>query len=193
MGKKITIILGHPSRESFCGAIMQSYIEGARDGGAEVKEIYIGDLKFDPILWKGYSAIQELEEDLKKAQEDMRFADHLVFIYPTWWGGMPALMKGFVDRIFLPGFGFNFHKGQACPDRLLSGKSARLIVTMDNKQRLSEKLFGAPSVVALKKIVLEFCGVNPVNITIVSSLRKFDDEKKKAFLLDIKEKAKKFL
>jgi len=193
MNKKITVILGHPSRESFCGAIMQSYVEGAREGGAEVKEIYLGDLKFDPILWKGYSAIQELEEDLKKTQEDMRSADHLVFIYPTWWGGMPALMKGFVDRIFLPGFGFKFHKGQSYPDRLLSGKSARIIVTMDNKQKLSEKLFGAPSVVALKEIVLEFCGVNPVDITIVSSLRKFDDEKKKAFLLDIREKGRRSL
>ncbi|PIR57806.1 MAG: NADPH:quinone reductase [Parcubacteria group bacterium CG10_big_fil_rev_8_21_14_0_10_38_31] len=193
MSKKITIILGHPSRESFCGSIMQSYVEGARENGAEVREIHLGDLKFDPILWKGYSAIQELEEDLKKTQEDMRWADHLVFIYPTWWGGMPALMKGFVDRIFLPGFGFKFHKGQPYPDRLLSGKSARLIVTMDNKQKMTEKLFGAPSVVALKNIVLEFCGVSPVDLLIISSLRTFDDEKKKELLLDIKEKGRKFL
>ncbi|MCR4284241.1 MAG: NAD(P)H-dependent oxidoreductase [Parcubacteria group bacterium] len=186
MNKKVTVILGHPSRESFCGSIMQSYIDGAKESGKEVREVYIGDLKFDPILWKGYSSIQELEEDLKKAQEDMRWADHLVFVYPTWWGGMPALMKGFVDRVFLPGFGFKFNKGQPYPDRLLSGKSAHLIVTMDNKQKISEKLFGAPSVVALKKIVLEFCGVNPVDIKIISSLRKFNDEKKQELLSDIK-------
>jgi len=193
MKKKITVILGHPSRESFCSAIMQSYVEGAKEAGAEVKEIYMGDLKFDPTLWKGYSAIQELEDDLKKAQEDMRWADHLVFIYPTWWGGMPSLMKGFVDRIFLPGFGFKFHKGKPSPDRLLSGKSARLIVTMDNKQKVSEKLFGAPSVIALKRIVLEFCGISPVRTFIVSSLRKFNDEKKNALLSDIKEMGRKFL
>lgn len=186
MNKKITVILGHPSRESFCGSIMQSYIDGVKEGGNEVKAIYIGDLKFDPILWKGYSAIQELEEDLKKAQEDMRWADHLVFVYPTWWGGMPALMKGFVDRVFLPGFGFKFHKGQPYPDRLLSGKSAHLIVTMDNKQKISEKLFGASSVIALKKIVLAFCGVDPINITIINSLRKFSDERKKELLSNIK-------
>lgn len=186
MNKKVTVILGHPSRESFCGAIMQSYVTGAREGDRDVKEIYLGDLKFDPILWKGYSAIQELESDLKKAQEDMRWADHLVFVYPTWWGGMPALMKGFIDRIFLPGFGFKFNKGQPYPDRLLSGKSAHLIVTMDNKQKISEKLFGASSVVALKKIVLEFCGVDPIDIKIISSLRKFSDEKKKELLSDIK-------
>jgi len=193
MSKKITVILGHPSKDSFCGAIMQGYVEGAREAGAEVREVYLGDLKFDPILWKGYSATQELEEDLKKTQEDMRWAEHLVFVYPTWWGAMPAIMKGFVDRIFLPGFGFKFHKGQACPDRLLSNKSARLIVTMDNKKCMKERLLGSPSVVALKNIVLEFCGVNPVDVTIVSSLRKFDDEKKKEFLLEVKEMGRKFL
>lgn len=186
MSKKITVISGHPLRESFCGALVEAYAGGAEEGGAQVRRIYLGDIKFDPILWKGYSAIQELEDDLKKTQEDMRWADHLVFVYPTWWGGMPALMKGFIDRVFLPGFGFKFQKGKSCPDRLLSGKSASIIVTMDNKQKIMEKLFGSPSVVALKKIVLEFCGVNPVNVTTISPLRKFSDEKKQKILSDVK-------
>ncbi len=193
MKKKITVILGHPFRESFCNSIMQSYVDGARESGAEVREVCLGDLKFDPILRKGYSTIQELEEDLKKAQEDMKWADHLVFVYPTWWGGMPAIMKGFIDRVFLPGFGFKFQKGKTCHDRLLSGKSAHLIVTMDNKQKIRERILGAPSVVALKKIVLEFCGVKPVDITIISPLRKFNDGQKKSLLFDIKEKGRKFL
>src|SRR3990172_11834160 len=112
MAKKILIILGHPSRESFCNAIIENYAEGVSEGGGEVRKIYLGELKFDPILWNGYAKIQELEDDLKRVQEDIKWADHLVFVYPTWWGGMPALLKGLVDRAFLPGFAFKFHKGK---------------------------------------------------------------------------------
>jgi|SRR3989304_5289898 len=93
-------------RNSFCGVLAEAYIEGAKAAGADIKQLYLGELKFDPILWHGYKEIQELEEDLKMAQEFILWAEHLVFVYPTWWGTIPALLKGFIDRTFLPGFAF---------------------------------------------------------------------------------------
>ncbi len=94
MNKRILVILGHPNRDSFCGAIVHSYMEGAKAAGNEVQLIAVGDLSFDPILHKGYSSIQELEPDLTAGQTAITWAQHIVFVYPLWWGGMPALLKG---------------------------------------------------------------------------------------------------
>ncbi|MDH5389479.1 MAG: NAD(P)H-dependent oxidoreductase, partial [Gammaproteobacteria bacterium] len=117
MEKKILVILGHPDEESFCGALAKAYIEGAKDSGNEVHTINLGELKFDPVLWKGYSKIQELEPDLVNAQELMQWSNHIVFIYPNWWGTMPALMKGFFDRAFLPGFAFKYRDNSSFWDK----------------------------------------------------------------------------
>ena len=91
----------------------------------------LGELVFDPVLHNGYSDIQALEPDLLSAQSDILWATHLVFVFPIWWGGIPALMKGFLDRIFLPGFAFKYRAGKTFPDKLLQGRTAHLLVTLD--------------------------------------------------------------
>ena len=131
MKKNILIILGHPDIDSFCGSLAKAYLDGAKSGGSEVRELKLSELKFDPILWKGYNKIQELESDLVKAQELIQWSNHIVFVYPNWWGAMPALMKGFFDRVFLPGFAFKYRDDSQFWDKLLSGRTAHLMVTMD--------------------------------------------------------------
>jgi putative NADPH-quinone reductase len=130
--KRILVILGHPDKSSFCGALASAYIEGAEESGAEVKRINIGDLNFDPNLRKGYKVNQKLELDLVKAQGQIKWADHIVWFFPVWWSLYPAIMKGFIDRIYVPGFAFKFVKGKILWERYLTGKSCRFIVTMDN-------------------------------------------------------------
>ena len=100
--KKIAIINGHPNKDSFNFGVAEAYRAGAVETGAEVKEIVIRELKFNPNLQFGYQKRMELEPDLMKAWEIIQWADHLVWIHPVWWGGFPALMKGFIDRLFLP-------------------------------------------------------------------------------------------
>ena len=165
MKKNILIILGHPDKESFCGALAGEYEKGAKKAGANVKRINLGELKFDPILWKGYKAIQKLEPDLARAQKDIKWANHLVFVHPLWWGGMPALMKGFFDRMLLPGFAFYFKKGARKPEKLLKGRTARLIVTMGAKQRLL-RIAGLLEEKIMDGGVLSFCGIKPMKTTI---------------------------
>ncbi len=125
--RKILIINGHPDKESYCFALAEAYSKGALASGAEVQEIVVADLQFSPNLQFGYRKRTELEPDLKDSWEKIQWADHLVWVYPVWWGSIPAILKGFVDRVFLPGFVFKKRENSLWWDKLLTGKSARII------------------------------------------------------------------
>lgn len=184
--KKVLIILGHPLKESFNGTLADAYEKGVRSAGIEVRRINLGDVKFDPVLRYGLSKKQKLESGLVKAQKDIKWANHLVFVFPNWWSTMPSLLKGFIDRVFLPGFAFRYRKRSLLWDKLLTGKSARLIITMD-----APKLFylftGMPGYNMMKRGILGFCGIKPVKLTAISNVR-FLKEKKRNKLLNKIEK-----
>ncbi len=126
--KKILVFLGNPTKDSYSGRIADAYEASAREAGNEVERINIEDLQFDPVLHQGYNTIQELEPDLKKMQEKINWAEHIVFVYPNWWCSMPAVMKGMFDRMWLPGFAFNFDKPSKKLIQRLKGKTARVII-----------------------------------------------------------------
>lgn len=177
MAKKIFIIMGHPDVESLSGALANAYEEGAKTAGCEVRRVNLGELHFDPILHKGYKVIQELEPDLVLIQENMKWADHLVLVYPSWWGATPALLKGMFDRMFLPGFAFRFEKGKVLWEKLLKGKSARVIITMDNHPVLAWLLFGDTSN-EVCRATLGFAGFAPVRLSQIGPLRLMNDAKR---------------
>lgn len=126
--KKIFVLLGNPDVESYSGTVADTYVQAAKDAGHEVQRMNISELQFDPILHKGYKEIQPLEPDLLRVQEVWRWADHVVIIYPNWWCTMPAILKGLFDRVYLPGFAFNFEKPSGKLIQRLKGKTARVIV-----------------------------------------------------------------
>lgn len=133
-GKKIFVLLGHPDAVGMCREIADTYERAARAAGHDVRRLNIGEMQFDPILHKGYRARQDLEPDLQTFQEFVQWADHFVIIYPVWWVGMPALLKGLFDRAWLPGSAFRYIKTPAGRrtifwHRLMRGKSARIIMT----------------------------------------------------------------
>lgn len=141
--KRIYILMGNPDKEGTLSAeVADAYQREAQAAGHEVRRANLGDLSFDPILHKGYKVIQELEPDLKKVQEDMRWADHFVLIYPLWWAGMPALLKGLFDRMWLPGFAFRFWKNGLGWDKPMKGKTARVVILSKNWPTLERFLFG---------------------------------------------------
>jgi NAD(P)H dehydrogenase (quinone) len=132
--KKIFLLLGHPDKQGMCGRLAEAYESGAKAGGHEIRRMDIGEMKFDPILWKGYRAMQELEPDLKEFQANVQWADHVVIVYPVWWVGMPALLKGLFDRAWLPGSAFRYIKMKSGKrtmfwHRMYRGKTARTILT----------------------------------------------------------------
>jgi NAD(P)H dehydrogenase (quinone) len=165
MRKRVLIILGHPSEASLCGAIANAYLKGAQAAEHEVRFLSLGKLKFDPILRDGYNTIQALEPDLVAAQESIAWAEHIVFVYPIWWGSIPAILKGFFDRIFLPGFAFKFRKEALMVDGLLKHRTAHLIATMDTPPWYYRLVYRMPGHNQMKRTILEFCGIKPVKIS----------------------------
>jgi len=160
--KNILIINGHPDKQSLCNDIAIQYKEGAKSANAQVELMNLYELDFSINLSHGYRKRTELEPDLIIAQERIEQAEHLVFVYPTWWGAPPALLKGFIDRVFLPGFAFQPHENSPLWEKLLKGKSARLLVTMDTPGWYNALVYQSAGTKVMKKNTLEFCGVKPV-------------------------------
>ncbi len=86
MGKRILLILGHPGATSFCAALAERYAQSALDAGHQVRQLRLGEMAFDPVLRQGYQQAQPLEDDLRRAQSDILWAEHLTLVYPIWWG-----------------------------------------------------------------------------------------------------------
>jgi putative NADPH-quinone reductase len=169
--KKILIIQGHPDSESYNHALHAAYKKGALSSGAEVQEIIVGDLPFNPNLRFGYRKRTDLEPCLLEAQEKIKWCNHIVLIYPVWWGSMPAVLKGFFDRVFLPGFAFKKREGSLWWDRYLTGKTARVISTLDQPVWFYRLVNGSPTDKAIRRMTFYFCGIKPTKITNIGPLR----------------------
>jgi len=185
--KKVLIINGHPDSESYNWALASAYKKGAEQAGAEVKEIRISALQFNPNLEFGYRRRTELEPDLLNAQKMLKDSDHIVWIYPVWWGGVPAMMKGFLDRVLLPGFAFQKREGSVWWNKLLTGKSARIICTMDQPPLFYSLVNGKPSHSAIKKLTCHFIGIKPVKITSIGPIRLSTDEFRAKWLIKVEQ------
>lgn len=169
--KKIFVLLGHPDKDSFNATLSMEYGRGAEEAGHEVRSMNLGDLKFDPILHFGYRKIQELEPDLIAFQENVKWCDHFVIFYPSWWSTMPALLKGLFDRVWLPGFAYKF-TGEFSWQKLLKGKSARMFVTSDTIPFIQRLMFG-DTTNELRNGILWFAGFGPIRIKKIGYLKHF--------------------
>lgn len=180
--KKIALINGHPNNESFNFVLAEAYKKGAINSGAEIKEIIIRDLDFNPNLQFGYKKRIDLEPDLIKAWEIIQWADHLVWVHPVWWGGLPAVTKGFIDRLFLPGLAFKYRENSVWWDKLLTGKTAHIITTLDQPSWYYRIFYGRPSIDQLRRSTLEFCGIKPVKVTYIGIIKNSKDEQRKKWI-----------
>ena len=174
--KKILIINGHPDKESFVFALAEAYKNGVKKSGTEFKQINIRDLDFNPNLQFGYRKRTELEPDLIKTQETLKWADHIVWIYPVWWGSVPAIMKGFLDRVLLPGFAFKKERVSVWWDKYFKGKTSRIICTLDQPTWYYRWVNKSPSHHAMKKLTMNFIGIKSVKITSIGPMRLSKDE-----------------
>ena len=180
--KKILIINGHPNNESFNFALAEAYKNGTENTVAEVQELVIAKLKFNPNLQQGYQKRTELEPDLLGAIEKIKWADHLVWVHPVWWGGLPAMTKAFIDRAFLPGIMFQYRENSVWWDKYLTGKTAHIITTLDFPTWMYKMQYAKPSVNQLKKSTLEFCGIKKIKVSYFGPIKNSTVEERAKWL-----------
>ena len=163
MAKRIMIIQGHPdvAGHHLLNALADAYAEAAIVAGHEVRRIEVAKLDFPLLRTQGEFENGELPSGLVQARDDMRWAEHWVFLFPLWHGTMPALLKGFLEQIFRPGFTMDYN-AKPFPRRLLAGRSARIVVTMGMPVTLYRWYFGAFGVRFFERSMLSFAGIKPV-------------------------------
>lgn len=186
MAEKLYVVSGHPLKESFNCAMATAYADAACAAGAEVRRVHLADLQFDLVLHHAYCQIQALEPDLLTCQDDIRWATKLVLFYPIWWGSVPAQMKGWIDRVFHPQFAFRYPAGARFPERLLSGRSGRLVATMDNPPWWYALRYGSPDRKMMQAMMMEFCGISPVQYVAIGSVKFSSLAKRRRWLDDLR-------
>lgn len=177
----VLIILGHPRKHSFCAALADAYIQGATAAGISVQLLELCDLSFNPNVITAKPQHQKEEPDIQRAKKAIHWSDHIVFIYPTWWGNLPGILKSFLDRVFVPGFAFNEIQPDAY-EKLLRPKTAQLISTMDTPLFVYKLIYGSPASRALSIATLKFCGISPVRKLFLSPVKHSSEKKKQQWI-----------
>ncbi len=188
---QIAIIVGHTRTGTFCEAAADAYKEGAEAGGHSARIIHIARLRFDPILKGAYVEPQPREPDLETAYQAIQEAGHLVFIFPLWLGDMPAILKGFLERLLQPEIIEPAKQGKFV--KVLKGKSARVVVTMGMPGFVYRWWFGNSAVHILKRNILGFMGVTPVRSTLIGNIEGLGDQGRAAWLARLRDMGRKSL
>jgi len=163
------IVYAHPNTCCFCPKILEVVKRRLNQTKQSYELIDLYALKFNPVLpeKEHYTAgNHKIGADVKKFQEQIKIADHLIFIYPIWWGSMPAILKGWFDRVLTPGFAFEYESG--LPKRLLKNKKATIFTTSGGPRayyfltrHCNQKL--------IKRDILWFCGIKSLVYQIYSA------------------------
>jgi putative NADPH-quinone reductase len=166
VAKKILVLDGHPSAFSYTACLADEYVINAEKGGFEVKALNVRDLDFDPNLRWGYTRKQALEPDLERAQELLLWCNHLAIFTPVWWFSLPAILKGFMDRVLLPDFAFKVKRsgGKRSLIKLLKGRTASAFYTFGGPKIDLKEAFADPIKTQLKNGILNFVGFSNIKM-----------------------------
>ncbi len=182
MSKRILIIDGHPdaTADHYVHALSIAYRDGARSAGHTVRGIVVSELEFPLLRSSEDFRSGTPAEAIRRCQDDVRWADHLVILFPLWLGSMPALLKGFFEQLLRPGFAFATEGGTS--QRLLRGKSARIVVTMGMPSFFYRWFYRAHSLKSLERNILRFCGFAPVRHCTVGPVESMSQAARGAWL-----------
>jgi putative NADPH-quinone reductase len=181
--KNIVLVLGHPdgSKAHLCHALADQYRAGAEAAGHHVTTVDLGTLDFPLLRDRTEWEKQPAPAALLPAQKAILDANHLVIIYPLWLGGMPALLKGFLEQVLRPSL---MPKGNDLSEwsKLLKGCSARIVVTMGMPGIAYRLYFRAHTLKALKRNILAFSGVGPIRSTIFGMVEGASERRRASWL-----------
>ena len=175
--RKILIIDGHPdpSRERFVHALADAYARGA--SGHQVRRLKLSELDIPFLRSAAEWMTGEPPVAMVAAQTDIAWADHLVIFYPLWLGDVPALLKAFLEQTMRPGFALRYRE-HGLPEKLLKGRSARVVVTMGMPAFFYKLVYGAHSVKSLERNILRFVGFRPIGRTIIGAVEADADRRR---------------
>ncbi len=191
MNCRLLVIVGTPLPDTLTHALAGSYVDAARAAGAEVRVI---DLAHDPIPDHPRSRAQlrapradrpddlPLDADVARYLDDVFWADHLVIFHPQWWGTTPAALKAFIDRVFLSGATFRYRERSALSERLLAGRTARIVMTMDSPRFWNRLVYRGAAEASLTRATLGYCGVRTVGISRFTPVRFSDDTARRGWI-----------
>jgi putative NADPH-quinone reductase len=188
MSKRVVIIQGHPDAQSrhFGHALADEYAKGCEDGGHEVRRIEVAKLDFPLLRTKEEFEKGTPPPSIVDAQDAIRWADHLVIIYPLWLGSMPALLKAVLEQVLRPGFAFEYQKSGGMAKKLLTGKSARIVITMGMPAFVYRWIFGAHDLKSLKRNTLGFCGIGPIKTTLIGNIEGMSEKQRMGWLDELR-------
>ncbi len=166
---RILLIQGRPDAVAphLCHALSQAYAEGAMVAGHVVRQVDGAAIDFALLRSQHEWELGLLPASLKPAQADIGWAQHIVLFFPLWLGDMPALLKGFLEQVARPGFAFSTEGGNTFGRKGLTGRSARVVVTVGMPALVYRWYFRAHSVKSLERNILGFVGIAPVHETLV--------------------------
>lgn len=188
----ILIIYAHPSPSSFNAAILEHVQKGLQGTNHSVTLLDLYKEQFDPVLvFNEEKKRRDLlhEEETKRYRELVQKADTLLFIYPIWWWGMPAILKGCIDRVFVAGFAYKYEG--ALPKGLFKGKKAWVINTLDSPLWYVALLYRSADWIMMKRGVLRFCGIRNIKRSVFQSVKTSKVTKREKWLLQIEGEARK--
>jgi len=188
---KISVILGHPDKESFNHAIAATVVKTLRRDGHAVNLHDLCAERFDPLLSTGEipkNALLDVAVGCHCAE--IAAADGIIVIHPNWWGQPPAILKGWVDRVIRPGVAYEFveeDSGEGVPRGLLRAKAALVFNTSNTEKEREMKEFGDPLETIWKNCIFGLCGVEnfyrrTFGIIVTSTL-----EQREEWLIEVEE------
>jgi putative NADPH-quinone reductase len=168
MAARVYILDGHPGTGSIAAQAVARYEAAARAAGHETRVARLSEIAFDPDRGvAGYDEAKPLEPVLEEALGNLEWCSHFVLAFPLWWGGPPAKLKGWIDRVLVPGRAFTTQETTAMglPAPLLTGRTARVVITSDTPRSFLRLAYGDAILRQLRGQVLGFVGFRPVRIT----------------------------
>jgi putative NADPH-quinone reductase len=187
--KSIVVIQGHPDPKGghFGHALAEAYAAAAREAGHWIETIDVARLEFPLLRTKEDFERGLPPESIRSAQALVGRTDLLVIFYPLWLGGMPALLKGFLEQLFRPGFVSGGTRPGASRVRTLEGKRARIVVTMGMPAVFYRWYFGAHSLKSLERSILRFCGIGPIEESLIGGVEAEDGRERERWLARMRE------
>ncbi|BAB06467.1 NAD(P)H-dependent oxidoreductase [Halalkalibacterium halodurans] len=185
------IIYAHPHPESLNHAILDTAVHALKKNGHEVivRDLYA--LHFQPVLTPEDISVMnagDIPQDIKTEQEYITRADVITFIYPIWWTGLPAILKGYIDRVFSYGFAYEIgENGEVI--RMLTGKKGLIINTFGHpKENYDEIGMTNGLKITSDTGIFEFVGVEPTDHLLFGSVGSLNEEAYKGMLKEVEER-----